>query len=128
MQRFTAFHIIRERQPCVACIIKTEPFPEAKLVRCTKRAICDVVVDLRRDSPTFRSWMAAVLTATKRNMVLRAAQSADEAAGQEERVNLNAVTAYVEPKRNATNPHQNNAKDYSSAVHDKSLSQAHDSW
>ncbi|MFH1066671.1 MAG: dTDP-4-dehydrorhamnose 3,5-epimerase [bacterium] len=29
---------------------------EAKLVRCTRGAIFDVIVDLRRESPSFRSW------------------------------------------------------------------------
>lgn len=42
---------------------------EAKLVRCTRGSIYDVVVDLRLQSPTFRSWVAVILTAEKRNMV-----------------------------------------------------------
>jgi dTDP-4-dehydrorhamnose 3,5-epimerase len=42
------------------------PYQEVKLVRCTKGAIYDVVVDLRRDSPTFKSWVAATLTAENR--------------------------------------------------------------
>ena len=45
------------------------PFAEAKLVRCTRGAIYDVVVDLRPQSPTFREWIAVVLTAEKHNMV-----------------------------------------------------------
>jgi dTDP-4-dehydrorhamnose 3,5-epimerase len=45
------------------------PFAETKLVRCTHGAIYDVVLDLRPHSPTFRDWMAVVLTAEKRNMV-----------------------------------------------------------
>ena len=45
------------------------PFAEAKLVRCTRGAIYDVVVDLRSQSPTFREWIAVVLTAEKHNMV-----------------------------------------------------------
>ena len=45
------------------------PFGEAKLVRCTRGAIYDVVLDLRLHSPTFRDWIAVVLTAEKRNMV-----------------------------------------------------------
>jgi dTDP-4-dehydrorhamnose 3,5-epimerase len=45
------------------------PFAEAKLVRCTCGAIYDVVLDLRPHSPTFRHWIAVVLTAEKRNMV-----------------------------------------------------------
>jgi dTDP-4-dehydrorhamnose 3,5-epimerase len=45
------------------------PCQEAKLVRCTKGSIYDVVVDLRPESTTFKNWIAVVLTADKRNMV-----------------------------------------------------------
>ena len=45
------------------------PYEEAKLIRCTRGAIYDVVVDLRPQSRTFKDWIAAVLTAEKRNMV-----------------------------------------------------------
>jgi len=45
------------------------PFAEDKLVRCTRGAIYDVVLDLRPESPTFRQWCAVTLTAEKRNMV-----------------------------------------------------------
>lgn len=40
-----------------------EPHAEAKLVRCTRGAIFDVVVDLRPDSPTYCRWSAAELSA-----------------------------------------------------------------
>jgi dTDP-4-dehydrorhamnose 3,5-epimerase len=45
------------------------PHAEAKLVRCTKGAIYDVVVDLRPQSPTYKDWIAVELTAANRNMV-----------------------------------------------------------
>ena len=45
------------------------PYGEAKLVRCTRGAIYDVAVDLRPGSATFRQWVAAELTADKRNML-----------------------------------------------------------
>lgn len=45
------------------------PFAEAKLVRCTRGAIYDVVLDLRAESSTFKNWIAVTLTAEKRNMV-----------------------------------------------------------
>ena len=32
------------------------PAPEPKLVRCTRGAIFDVAVDLRRGSPSYRRW------------------------------------------------------------------------
>jgi dTDP-4-dehydrorhamnose 3,5-epimerase len=44
------------------------PHSETKLVRCTRGAIFDVIVDLRSDSPTFKRWVGIVLTAEKRNM------------------------------------------------------------
>jgi dTDP-4-dehydrorhamnose 3,5-epimerase len=48
---------------------QTGPHSETKLVRCTRGAIYDVVVDLRRESPTFKEWVAVVLTADNRNMI-----------------------------------------------------------
>ena len=39
------------------------PYEEAKLVRCTKGAIYDVILDLRSESPTFKQWIAVELTA-----------------------------------------------------------------
>lgn len=40
-----------------------EPFPEGKLVRCTRGAIFDVAVDLRPASPTHGRWISALLSA-----------------------------------------------------------------
>lgn len=45
------------------------PYPETKLVRCTKGAIYDVVVDLRPQSPTYRQWIGATLTGENRQML-----------------------------------------------------------
>ena len=45
------------------------PHGQAKLVRCTRGAIFDVVVDLRRESPTFRRWEGIELTAENRSML-----------------------------------------------------------
>jgi dTDP-4-dehydrorhamnose 3,5-epimerase len=45
------------------------PYEEAKLVRCTKGAIYDVIIDLRPESPTFRNWVGVLLTARSRNMI-----------------------------------------------------------
>jgi dTDP-4-dehydrorhamnose 3,5-epimerase len=39
------------------------PHAEAKLVRCTRGAVYDVIVDLRRDSPSFTRWVSVELTA-----------------------------------------------------------------
>ena len=38
------------------------PHEESKLVRCTRGAIYDVMLDLRRDSPTFCKWQGFELT------------------------------------------------------------------
>ncbi len=45
------------------------PHPETKLVRCTRGAIYDVVVDLRPQSLTFRRWIGVMLSATNRTML-----------------------------------------------------------
>ena len=45
------------------------PFTEAKVVRCTRGAIYDVVLDLRPDSATFKNWISVVLTSDNRNMI-----------------------------------------------------------
>lgn len=41
---------------------QADPCPEAKLVRCTRGALFDVMVDLRRDSPTYCRWIAVELS------------------------------------------------------------------
>jgi dTDP-4-dehydrorhamnose 3,5-epimerase len=45
------------------------PNEEAKLVRCTRGAIYDVAIDLRRDSPTFKQWLAVELTMDNHRML-----------------------------------------------------------
>jgi dTDP-4-dehydrorhamnose 3,5-epimerase len=48
---------------------QTAPHAEAKLVRCTKGRIFDVIVDLRPDSPTHRQWFGAELDADDGTMM-----------------------------------------------------------
>ena len=43
--------------------------PQAKLVRVTAGEVYDVVVDLRRASPTFGKWVSATLSAANRQML-----------------------------------------------------------
>lgn len=43
--------------------------PQGKLVRCTRGAILDVAVDIRRDSPHFGKWTAVELTEENRLML-----------------------------------------------------------
>ncbi len=45
------------------------PHAEAKLVRCTRGAVYDVIVDIRPESPTFRRWVGIELSADNRHMV-----------------------------------------------------------
>jgi dTDP-4-dehydrorhamnose 3,5-epimerase len=40
-----------------------EPAPEAKLIRCTRGAMFDVVIDLRQESPSYGKWYGTKLTA-----------------------------------------------------------------
>jgi dTDP-4-dehydrorhamnose 3,5-epimerase len=42
---------------------QADPFPEGKLVRCTRGAVMDVAVDLRPGSPTHLRWFGVELTA-----------------------------------------------------------------
>jgi dTDP-4-dehydrorhamnose 3,5-epimerase len=45
------------------------PYEEAKLIRCTRGAIFDVIVDLRPQSPSFKHWVGLELTADNRRML-----------------------------------------------------------
>jgi dTDP-4-dehydrorhamnose 3,5-epimerase len=49
--------------------LQLPPSEEAKLVRCLSGAVYDVVVDLRRDSPTQLGWLGVELHARRRNAV-----------------------------------------------------------
>ena len=48
---------------------QSPPHEETKLVRCVRGALYDVLVDLRRDSPTYLQWLAFELTAENRSML-----------------------------------------------------------
>lgn len=41
---------------------QVEPFQEAKLVRCSRGSFFDVIIDLRKESPTFKQWISVELT------------------------------------------------------------------
>lgn len=49
--------------------LQVKPFEEAKLVRCTRGSLSDVIVDLRPDSPTYKKHLSAVLTSENRRML-----------------------------------------------------------
>ena len=47
------------------------PYSQAKLVRCSRGAVLDVVVDLRKGFPTFKKWTAVELSEeNKRQLVI----------------------------------------------------------
>ena len=48
---------------------QTAPHAEAKLVRCTRGAVFDVLLDLRPASPTHRRWIAVRLVADELRML-----------------------------------------------------------
>jgi len=45
------------------------PASETKLVRCVRGSLWDCIVDLRPDSPTFKRWFGAELSAENRRMM-----------------------------------------------------------
>lgn len=53
----------RERGTLRGLHYQTPPYAEAKLVRCTKGVLYDVVLDLRQDSPTYKQWFGVELAA-----------------------------------------------------------------
>ncbi len=42
---------------------QNHPMAQAKLVSCTKGTVIDVAVDIRKDSPTYKQWVAVELSA-----------------------------------------------------------------
>ena len=48
---------------------QSAPYEEIKLVRCTRGAIYDVIIDLRPVSQTFRKWFSIELTDDNRKML-----------------------------------------------------------
>ena len=48
---------------------QNNPKPQLKLVRCTRGHVMDYAVDLRKDSPTFKKWVAVELSADNRKQI-----------------------------------------------------------
>lgn len=47
---------------------QNNPMSQAKLTRCTSGAVMDVIVDLRKVSPTFKKWVKIELSAENKRM------------------------------------------------------------
>src|SRR3989338_5354662 len=45
------------------------PYAQSKLVSCTKGAVLDVAVDLRKNSPTYKQWVALELTEENKKQI-----------------------------------------------------------
>jgi dTDP-4-dehydrorhamnose 3,5-epimerase len=48
---------------------QAQPYEEAKVVRCTRGAVYDVIIDLRADSATYLRWEGVELSAENRRMI-----------------------------------------------------------
>ena len=48
---------------------QARPDEEVKLIRCIRGAIYDVIIDLRKDSPTYKQWLGVELDAEGRRML-----------------------------------------------------------
>jgi dTDP-4-dehydrorhamnose 3,5-epimerase len=59
----------REKGTLRGMHFQVAPREEAKLIRCTKGAIYDVILDLKLGSPTFKQHVGVVLSAEQGNMV-----------------------------------------------------------
>ena len=49
---------------------QTNPHCQTKLIRCTRGEINDVIVDIRRGSPTYKKWIKVKLTAENKKQLL----------------------------------------------------------
>jgi len=49
---------------------QNHPYAQAKLVRCTRGAVLDVAVDLRKDSPDYKKWVAVELSEENKRQLL----------------------------------------------------------
>lgn len=59
----------RERGTLRGLHYQTGPAAEQKWIRCIRGAVYDVIIDLRRESPSYRQWYGAELTADNRRML-----------------------------------------------------------
>lgn len=46
-----------------------KPHEEAKLIRCTRGSVYDLIIDLREDSPTYKQWEAFEISAENKQLI-----------------------------------------------------------
>lgn len=63
-------HIKSKKGTLRAIHFQNSPKAQAKLVRCTRGKVHDFIVDLRKDSPTFKQWVMIELSAENKYQVL----------------------------------------------------------
>lgn len=61
--------LTRQRGMIRGMHFQADPKPEIKLIRCATGAIFDVLVDVRRDSPTFGKWEGFELSSANRRLL-----------------------------------------------------------
>jgi dTDP-4-dehydrorhamnose 3,5-epimerase len=66
--QFSISHNIR-RGTLRGMHMQKRPHGEVKLIRCTQGAVSDVLVDLRKDSPTYKRWFSIELSAANRRQL-----------------------------------------------------------
>ena len=49
--------------------MQREPYKEAKLIQCISGSLYDVIIDMRKDSPTLYQWISTILTAHNNTML-----------------------------------------------------------
>ena len=48
---------------------QTKPFEEAKLIHCVSGSIYDVIIDLRKKSPTYLKWESFEISSKNKNLL-----------------------------------------------------------
>lgn len=49
--------------------IQYAPYEEAKIIRCTNGSMFDIILDLRKDSPTFKKWISTEISSENHKML-----------------------------------------------------------
>lgn len=66
---FDAFSFSAVKHTLRGMHFQVPPYPQAKIVQAIQGSILDVIVDIRKDSPTFGNHVARILTAEKGNQL-----------------------------------------------------------